>query len=130
MNLNVQNHLVIRPYPSRYEALWRLPDNQLVVLRPIKREDELRWLDMFHQLSEDSIRYRFFHIIKEPPHEMRVRYCNIDYDREIAIVAEVRARISTIGALVNEYGWKKALYVTLFEICFAILIGGVAYRLL
>ena len=61
---------------------------------------------------------------------MRVRYCNIDYDREIAIVAEVRARISTIGALVNEYGWKKALYVTLFEICFTILIGGVAYRLL
>ncbi len=38
--------------------------------------------------------------------------------------------ISTIGALVTEYGWKKAIYVTLFEICFAILLGGIAYRIL
>jgi len=38
--------------------------------------------------------------------------------------------ISTIGALIAEYGWKKAIYVTLFEVCFAILLGGIAYRIL
>jgi ferrous iron transport protein B len=38
--------------------------------------------------------------------------------------------ISTISALVHEYGWKKAIYVTLFEVGFAILLGGVAYRIL
>jgi ferrous iron transport protein B len=38
--------------------------------------------------------------------------------------------ISTIGALVAEYGWKKALYVTLFEVGFALLVGGIAYRIL
>jgi ferrous iron transport protein B len=38
--------------------------------------------------------------------------------------------ISTIGALVAEYGWKKAIHVTLFEICFAILLGGLANRIL
>jgi ferrous iron transport protein B len=38
--------------------------------------------------------------------------------------------ISTISALVHEYGWKKAFYVTLFEVGFAILVGGIAYRIL
>jgi ferrous iron transport protein B len=38
--------------------------------------------------------------------------------------------ISTIGALVREIGWKRALFITIFEIGFAIIIGGLAYRLL
>jgi len=38
--------------------------------------------------------------------------------------------IATIAALVREFGWKKALFITVFEIVFAILIGGIAFRLL
>jgi ferrous iron transport protein B len=38
--------------------------------------------------------------------------------------------IATIAALVQEFGWKKALLITIFEIVFAILLGGVAFRLL
>jgi len=82
-------HLVISPYPKKYETLWKLRDGRTVLLRPIKPEDEPLWLEMFRNFSEQSIRYRFFHVIKDTPHEMRVRYCNIDYDREIAIVAEL-----------------------------------------
>jgi acetyltransferase len=82
-------HLVISPYPKKYETLWKLRDGRTVLLRPIKPEDEPLWLEMFRSFSEESIRYRFFNIIKDTPHEMRVRYCNIDYDREIAIVAEM-----------------------------------------
>ncbi|HEX9862905.1 MAG TPA: ferrous iron transport protein B [Candidatus Bathyarchaeia archaeon] len=37
---------------------------------------------------------------------------------------------ATIAALVKEFGWKKALFVTVFEIVFAIILGGVALRLL
>jgi acetyltransferase len=55
---------------------------------------------MFQNFSEESIRYRFFQIIKDTPHEVRVRYCNIDYDREIAIVAEL-----------NEEGRRRILGV-------------------
>jgi acetyltransferase len=82
-------HLVISPYPKKYETLWKLRDGRTVLLRPIKPEDEPLWLEMFQNFSEQSIRYRFFSIIKDTPHEMRVRYCNIDYDREIAIVAQM-----------------------------------------
>jgi len=38
--------------------------------------------------------------------------------------------IATIGALVKEFGWKKALSITIFEIVFAIGLGGIALRLL
>jgi acetyltransferase len=93
-------HLVISPYPKKYETLWKLRDGRLVLLRPIKPEDEPLWLEMFQNFSEESIRYRFFQIIKDTPHEVRVRYCNIDYDREIAIVAEL-----------NEEGTRKILGV-------------------
>ena len=77
-------------YPKKYETSWKLRDGRKVFLRPIKPEDELLWLEMFRSFSEQSIWRRFFNIIKDTPHEVRVRYCNIDYDREIAIVAELQ----------------------------------------
>jgi len=98
--LEPHQHLVITPYPKKYETLWKLRDGRTVLLRPIKPEDEPLWLGMFQNFSEESIRYRFFQIIKDTPHEVRVRYCNIDYDREIAIVPEL-----------TENGHKKILGV-------------------
>jgi acetyltransferase len=87
--LEPHEHLVISPYPKKYENPWKLKNGQEVLLRPIKPEDEPMWLEMFQSFSEESIRYRFFQLLKDTPHEVRVRYCNIDYDREIAIVAEL-----------------------------------------
>jgi len=82
-------HLVIAPYPTKYIKSVKLKDGTKVILRPIKPEDEMLWLDMFKSFSMETVRYRFFRIIKDTPHELRTRYCNIDYDREIGIVAEI-----------------------------------------
>jgi acetyltransferase len=82
-------HLVITPYPRKYEKVWRLRDGRTILLRPIRPEDEPMWLEMFQSFSEETIRYRFFQVLRDTPHEIRVRYCNIDYDREVAIVAEM-----------------------------------------
>jgi acetyltransferase len=82
-------HLVISPYPKKYESLWTLRDGRTVLLRPIKPEDESLWLEMFEKFSAQSRRFRFFENKKDAPHEVRIRYCNIDYDREMAIVAEM-----------------------------------------
>jgi Fe2+ transport system protein B len=38
--------------------------------------------------------------------------------------------IATIAALVREFGWKKAVFMSAFEIFFAISLGGIAFRLL
>jgi acetyltransferase len=105
------SRLVISPYPKKYEARWRLPTGEEVLLRPIKPEDEPMWLEMWKGFSEESIRYRFFQVIKDTPHEMRVRYCNIDYDREIAIVPEItqngKRRILGVGRLSIEPDGKS-----------------------
>jgi acetyltransferase len=82
-------HLIISPYPTKYVTELRTRDNRRVVLRPIKPEDEPLWLEMFKNFSKETIMQRFFYIIKDTPHDVRVRYCNIDYDREIAIVADL-----------------------------------------
>jgi len=85
-------HLIVTPYPTRYIKKVKLKDGTEVLFRPIKPEDELLWLDMFQTFSQETVRFRFFRIIKDTPHEMRTRYCNIDYDREIAIVAEIKEK--------------------------------------
>ncbi len=83
-------HLVISPYPEKYKSLWKLRDGRTVILRPIKPEDEPLWLEMFHNFSQESLHFRLFQTIIEPvAHEFSARYCNIDYDRELAIVAEM-----------------------------------------
>jgi acetyltransferase len=82
-------HLVISPYPKKYESVWTLRDGRSVLLRPIKPEDESLWLEMFEKFSDQSRRFRFFEVKKDAPHEVRIRYCNIDYDREMGIVAEM-----------------------------------------
>ncbi|MEM4703909.1 MAG: ferrous iron transport protein B, partial [Candidatus Bathyarchaeia archaeon] len=38
--------------------------------------------------------------------------------------------IATIAALTKEFGWKRALFITIFEIIFATVLGGIALRLL
>jgi acetyltransferase len=104
-------HMVISPYPKKYETRWTLKNGREVLLRPIKPEDEPLWLEMFQSFSDESIRYRFFQILKDTPHEVRVRYCNIDYDREIAIVAELtgeeRKKILGVGRLSIELDGKS-----------------------
>ena len=65
-----------------------------VLLRPIRPEDEPLEHEMLTSLSEKTLKERFFQVIKQITHEMHVRLCNIDYEREIAIVAEIRKAIS------------------------------------
>jgi acetyltransferase len=81
-------HLVIMPYPTKYVTPWRLKDGTEVILRPIRPEDEPIESEFIKGLSTETSRFRFFQIIKDLPHESLVRFCNIDYDREMAFIAE------------------------------------------
>ena len=97
------SHLVIAPYPTRYVTPWRLNDGTEVILRPIRPEDEPLEHEMLTTVSEATIRSRFYQNLKHISHAMHVRSCHIDYDREMAIVAETRTdqkkRIVGIGSL-------------------------------
>ena len=61
-----------------------------MLLRPIRPEDEPAEHEMLSSLSEETVRTRFFSTIKDISHEWLILFCNIDYDRHMAIVAEVQ----------------------------------------
>ena len=103
-------HLVIAPYPTKYVAQWKLKNGTAVSLRPIKPEDETLLNDLFMSLSEETMRFRFFQLIKDMSHETLTRYCNLDYDREIAIVAEIqedKRKIIGVARVILEPGGKR-----------------------
>ncbi len=85
-----KDQLLIATYPKEYISTRRLKDDTEVVLRPIRAEDEDRYSELIKSLSPQSMRFRFFEMIKEMPHDTLTKYCNLDYDRQIAIVAELK----------------------------------------
>jgi acetyltransferase len=83
--------LAIRPYPSKYVTHTKTKDGVPVTLRPIRPEDEPLLVRFHQKLSERSVRLRYFSAFKldqRTTHERLTRVAFIDYDREMAIVAE------------------------------------------
>ncbi|MCX6013776.1 MAG: GNAT family N-acetyltransferase, partial [Chloroflexi bacterium] len=110
-------HLIISPYPTKYIQNWICRDGKQVLLRAIKPEDEPMEKELIAALSEESSRFRFFYILKDISHEMLSRFCNIDYEREMAIVAEYniegKHRIVGVGRLITESGNETGEFAVL-----------------
>lgn len=80
-------HMVICPYPAHYIDTTKMKNGTSYLIRPIKPEDEPFMEELFYTFSEKTVRNRFFQYKKEISHEELARYCQVDYDREIALVA-------------------------------------------
>ncbi len=81
----------IRPYPVKYVTPWTTKNGMQVLLRPIRPEDEPAMVKFHEALSERSIYLRFFHmqnLSSRVAHNRLIRKCFIDYDREMALVAD------------------------------------------
>ncbi len=102
------DHLVIEPYPRKYVEEWELDDGRPVTLRPIRPEDEPLEFELFETFSEETWRNRFFGPMKEVSHEDMVRYTNIDYRREMAIIGileeEGKRKMIGVGRLIIDPG--------------------------
>jgi acetyltransferase len=80
-------HLVISPYPNEFEnKVFREGFGELLI-RPIRPEDAPLLLSLYESLSPRSIYMRFFTPLRSFQNSMLVRFTQIDYDREIALVA-------------------------------------------
>jgi acetyltransferase len=110
-------HLALRPYPEEYIKHITLPDGTSVTFRPIKPEDEMLWLDMLGSCSKETIYQRFRYFFFWNSHEVAVRYCFIDYDREIAIVAETitdgEKKLIGVGRMVADPDHETVEYAIL-----------------
>lgn len=82
-------HLVISPYPEKYVKHMQLKDGRDAVLRPIRPEDEPMEAEMFKHISDQSLYFRFFNYKPKVTHDFLTRLTQIDYDREMALIAEI-----------------------------------------
>lgn len=105
-------HLVISPYPDQYEEHSRTVMGIDIFVRPIRPEDASLLMELFDALSQRSVYFRFFTPLKRLPHSMLARFTQIDYDREIALVAlsESRSPEKMLGVarIIAERNLKEA----------------------
>lgn len=110
-------HLAIQPYPEQYVRASQLQDGREITMRPIRPEDEPLWQAMAEACSDESIYSRFRFLIRHPTHNMASRFCFTDYDREMAIVAELeengQRKMIGVGRLVAEPDHDTAEYAAL-----------------
>ena len=102
----VYGHMAIHPYPQHLIERVPLPDGTDLTIRPISPEDAQMEQDFVRNLSDQTKYFRFMQTIKELTPEMLVRFTQIDYDREMALVAVVnehtpRARILGVARYVS-----------------------------
>jgi acetyltransferase len=82
-------HMAIHPYPHHLLERVQLPDGTDLVVRPIRPEDAQMEQDFVRGLSEQTKYFRFMQAVKELTPEMLVRFTQIDYDREMALIGVV-----------------------------------------
>lgn len=114
----------IRPYPIQYVSPWIMRDGTPVTIRPIRPEDEPLVLKFHETLSEESVYFRYFHLIKlqtRVAHDRLSRICFIDYEREMALVVDYKNpqtcehEILGIGRLSKLHGKDEAEFSMLIS---------------
>jgi acetyltransferase len=81
------SHLAVYPYPRELEERVVLRTNQSVLIRPIQPEDAEREREFVARLSPETLYFRFMMPVKELSLAMIERFTQIDYGRELALVA-------------------------------------------
>jgi acetyltransferase len=85
-------HMAIYPYPVHLIQEWQMNDGKVVTIRPIRPEDADMEQEFVKNMSDESRYYRFMDTLRELTQTMLVRFTQIDYDREMALVATLPER--------------------------------------
>jgi acetyltransferase len=80
--------LAIAPYPQHLETAELLRDGASLRVRPLRPEDEPMLHDLAAHMSHEDLRLRFFTPVRRLTHAVAARLSQLDYDRELALLAE------------------------------------------
>jgi acetyltransferase len=90
-------HMTIFPYPVELERELRLRDNTPVHMRAIRPDDAARERAFVAAMSDTSRYYRFLHPVAALSDEMIARFTQLDYDREMALIALLPDESEIVG---------------------------------
>ena len=96
-------HMAIHPYPVELVSTWLSAEGEVVTLRPIRPEDAAIEQAFVRKLSPESRRFRFMDTLRELTPRMLARFTQIDYDREMALIATVEQDGSEVELGVCRY---------------------------
>ena len=80
-------HMAIYPYPTHLISTWQLADGRNITIRPIRPEDAEIEQAFVRGLSEEARYFRFMFSVQELSQAMLLRFTQIDYSREMALIA-------------------------------------------
>ncbi len=98
-------HMAIYPYPSHLVKSLQLADGANIIIRPIRPEDAEIEQEFVRHLSEEPRYFRFMNNTQELNQDMLARFTQIDYSREMALIA-----------VTEEHGQEIELGVTRYTI--------------
>jgi acetyltransferase len=96
-NGSAQARLAIRPYPQVLESEIRAIEGQAFAVRPIRPEDEPALRRFAEEVDTGDLWHSFFAPLRERTHETAARLSQIDYDREMTLVAWDGARVAGLA---------------------------------
>ncbi|MCW9047147.1 MAG: bifunctional acetate--CoA ligase family protein/GNAT family N-acetyltransferase [Gammaproteobacteria bacterium] len=80
-------HMAIHPYPDHLVFRYQLDDGTDIKIRPIRPEDADIEQSFVRELSPKSKYFRFMQGLNELTQQMLVRFTQLDYSRELALIA-------------------------------------------
>ncbi|SHG87251.1 acetyl-CoA synthetase (ADP-forming) [Hydrocarboniphaga daqingensis] len=96
-----RRRLILAPYPDVLQKVVTTRDGRRYRLRPIRPEDEPALVTLLERLRPDDVRLRFFAAIRYFSHEMAARMTQIDYDRELVLIAQPDDEPETLCAVAH-----------------------------
>ncbi len=93
------HHLAIHPYPTNLVSRLQLPNGTNIIIRPIRPEDVDLEQNFTRDLSDEAKYFRFMSSVQELTTEMLMRFTQIDYHYEMALIAvmEIDNREEELG---------------------------------
>ncbi|MBV8913377.1 MAG: GNAT family N-acetyltransferase [Acetobacteraceae bacterium] len=104
----------IAPYPAQLAEHWPTHGETLEI-RPIRPEDAQAHIALFKRLPPEDVRYRFFSPLRDLPPERIARLTQVDYDREMAIIAVRDGETVGVARLVREPPGTEAEFAVLVD---------------
>ena len=85
-------HMAIHPYPNHLVTQLQLVDGANITIRPIRPEDALIEQSFVRELSPRAKYFRFMQGLNELTQQMLVRFTQLDYNRELALIAVLEGK--------------------------------------
>lgn len=102
------SHLAIHPYPNDLISTHELANKTILTIRPICPEDAALEQAFIRNLSPKTKYLRFMRNFIELSPSMLVKFTQIDYDREMALVAIHQEAIIGVARYVINADWETA----------------------